>query len=339
MRGTRGQGPGRPESKASLRSHVPSRPWSLWPSCSTESPPRPRRKERKAAVTSVRLKKRVRAVSPGPLQPRHGRLELAPVSTGPWTSAHHHAGPTPPAQHHKLKETGSGIEELSLCDANAERSCSHFWLRSTFPTAEEGPGGPRRAAGRAFTAATQRHSLVTRPGGGGHALRQGLALTHAADLRPARGPRGRVRDRGLGGLASGTPGLAGSPGPLASQSALHSQGGRARRQASSQIPGDALAPGTYQHPRAVLQICSDPVETDRQEPGVARGSLLHQDWRDGDGAAAPGSRATRGGWRGPAFGLVLTQSAGRKVRPGQSQARGGSKSCGVSCCLQASRTD
>lgn len=106
-------------------------------------PPRPRRKERKAAVTSVRLKKRVRAVSPGPLQPRHGRLELAPVSTGPWTSAHHHAGPTPPAQRHKLKETDSGIEELSLCDANAERSCSHFWLRSTFPTAEEGPGGQR----------------------------------------------------------------------------------------------------------------------------------------------------------------------------------------------------
>lgn len=46
-----------------------------------------------------------------------------------------------------------------------------------------------------------------------------------------------------------------------------------------------------------------------------------------------------GGWRGPAFGLVLTQSAGRKVWPGQSQARGRSKSCGVSCCLQASRTD
>lgn len=120
----------------------------------------------------------------------------------------------------------------------------------------KGRGGHRRAAGRAFTAAVphSQHSLFTGPGEWGHAHRQGLALTHAADLRSAWGPWGRVRDRG-----PGMPGLAGSPGPLASQPALHSQGGQDRRHASSRIPGDALAPGTYQHPQAVLQICSDMV--------------------------------------------------------------------------------
>lgn len=213
----------------------------------------PRRKEREAAVTNVRLKT-ARAVSPGSLKPRHCRLKVAPHSTRPPTSTHHRTGPrasrpAPQTERDRYRHRGT----VTL---RRQRRAELLQLPVT-EHLPSGRGGHRRgAAGHAFAAALPHSppSLVTGPGGWGHTHRQGLALTPAADLRSARGPWGQVRDRGLGSLASGTPGLAGSPGPLASQAALPSQGGRDRRQASSPIPEGALAPGTYRRPRAVLQF-------------------------------------------------------------------------------------